>query len=46
MAPNISGVKEIDQANLLELVDLVQEFAIENLKPKGSLLFKCFDGPE
>jgi len=45
MAPNISGVSEIDQANFLELVDLVQEFAIENLKPKGNLLFKCFDGP-
>ena len=45
MAPNISGVNEVDQANLLELVELVQEFAIKNLKPKGSLLFKCFEGP-
>ena len=44
MAPNISGVKEKDQANFLELVELVQEFAIENLKPKGNLLFKCFEG--
>ena len=45
MAPNMSGVKDIDQANFLELVELVQEFAIENLKPKGNLLFKCFEGP-
>ena len=45
MAPNLSGVKETDQANFLELVDLVQEFALENLKPKGNLLFKCFEGP-
>ena len=45
MAPNISGVKETDQANFLELVELVQEFALKNLKPKGNLLFKCFDGP-
>ena len=46
MAPNISGIREIDQANLLELIELVQKFAFKNLKPRGSLLFKCFDGPE
>ena len=24
---------------------MLQEFAIENLKPEGNLLFKCFEGP-
>ena len=44
MAPNITGVRENDQANLFELLELVQKFALENLKPGGSLLFKCFEG--
>ena len=44
MAPNITGVRETDQANLFELLELVKKFAIENLKPGGSLLFKCFEG--
>ena len=44
MAPNITGVRENDQANLFELLELVQKFALENLKPRGSLLFKCFEG--
>ena len=44
MAPNITGVRENDQANLFELLELVQKFALENLRPGGSLLFKCFEG--
>ncbi len=44
MAPNISGVKDSDQANLIDLLELVQNFAFEYLKPGGSLLFKCFEG--
>ncbi|MDC2964414.1 RlmE family RNA methyltransferase [Gammaproteobacteria bacterium] len=44
MAPNITGIRETDQANFLELAELVQEFSLENLKPKGNLLFKCFEG--
>ena len=44
MAPNITGVRETDQANLFELLELVQKFALENLKSGGNLLFKCFEG--
>ena len=44
MAPNITGVREADQANLFELLELVQKFALENLRPGGSLLLKCFEG--
>ena len=44
MAPNITGVRETDQANFFELLEVVQKFALENLKPGGSLLFKCFEG--
>ena len=39
MAPNITGVRETDQANLFELLDVVQKFALENLKPGGELAF-------
>ena len=45
MAPNISGVRDADQANLIQLVESVRKFALENLKPGGSLLVKCFEGP-
>ena len=45
MAPNITGVRDADQANIFELLELVQKFALENLKPGGNLLFKCFEGP-
>ena len=44
MAPNITGVRETDQANLFELLELVQKFALKNLKSGGNLLFKCFEG--
>ena len=45
MAPNITGIRDTDQANFLELAERVQKFSFENLKPGGSLLFKCFEGP-
>ena len=44
MAPKITGVRETDQANFLELLELVQKFALKSLKPEGSLLVKCFEG--
>ena len=45
MAPNITGVREADQANIFELLESVQRFALENLNPGGNLLLKCFEGP-
>ena len=44
MAPNISGIKSVDQAKWLGLAELAFEFCHENLKRNGSLLVKCFEG--
>ena len=44
MAPNLSGMKEIDQPRVISLVELAAEFAKTTLKPGGGLLVKCFEG--
>jgi 23S rRNA (uridine2552-2'-O)-methyltransferase len=44
MAPNISGVKVVDHAKALYLVELAVDLADEVLKPGGNLLLKVFQG--
>jgi 23S rRNA (uridine2552-2'-O)-methyltransferase len=44
IAPNISGIKALDQARLMEVAELVLEFARHCLKPGGDLLLKVFQG--
>jgi 23S rRNA (uridine2552-2'-O)-methyltransferase len=44
MAPNLSGIAATDQARSLELCELAVEFALERLKPGGTLLMKTFQG--
>lgn len=44
MAPNLSGMKDIDQPRAVYLVELAVEFAGSVLVPGGSLLMKCFEG--
>ncbi len=44
MAPNISGMAEIDQPRAMHLVELAVDFAERSLKPGGSLLMKVFQG--
>ena len=44
MAPNLSGVKAIDQPRSMCLVDLAIDLASNILKPGGSLVVKCFEG--
>ncbi len=44
MAPNLSGVKVVDQARAMHLVELALELAREVLKPGGDLLVKLFQG--
>ena len=44
MAPNLSGMKDIDQPRAMYLVELAMQFAEEVLKPGGCLLVKCFEG--
>jgi 23S rRNA (uridine2552-2'-O)-methyltransferase len=44
LAPNLSGVRDTDQARSMHLADLVLEFACQALFAKGSLLIKLFQG--
>jgi 23S rRNA (uridine2552-2'-O)-methyltransferase len=44
MAPNLSGVKTIDQPRAAHLVELSIDFADQVLRPGGGLVCKCFEG--
>ena len=44
MAPNLSGMKEMDQPRAIYLTELALDFACSTLKPGGALLMKCFEG--
>jgi 23S rRNA (uridine2552-2'-O)-methyltransferase len=44
MAPNMSGVGEVDGARAMHLAELAKEFADAHLKPGGAFLVKLFQG--
>ncbi|MBD3648244.1 MAG: RlmE family RNA methyltransferase [Pseudomonadales bacterium] len=44
MAPNLSGMKDIDQPRAALLVELALDYANRVLRPGGSLVCKCFEG--
>jgi 23S rRNA (uridine2552-2'-O)-methyltransferase len=44
MAPNLSGMKDIDQPLATYLIELALEFACSNLRPSGAVIMKCFEG--
>lgn len=44
MAPNMSGIKDVDQAKAMYLVELALDTALQVLKPSGGLLVKIFQG--
>ena len=44
MAPNITGVKDVDQAGAAYLTELALDFSQQWLKPNGNLLVKVFIG--
>jgi len=44
MAPNLSGIRDADQARSLQLAELALDFACRVLKPGGDLLVKVFQG--
>ena len=44
MAPNISGIKGVDQARISNLNELTLDFAHDWLKPMGNLMVKTFMG--
>lgn len=44
MAPNISGVRAVDQPRSMLLAELARDFAYETLAPGGSFVTKLFHG--
>ena len=44
MAPNLSGVGEVDAARISHLVELAVDFAIAHLRRDGALVVKLFHG--
>lgn len=44
MAPNVTGMRAVDQPRSMLLVEMALEFACETLKPGGSLVVKAFHG--
>ena len=44
MAPNMSGIAEIDQPQSMYLVELALDLATQVLKPQGVFLAKAFQG--
>jgi 23S rRNA (uridine2552-2'-O)-methyltransferase len=44
MAPNISGISSVDQANAAYLTELALDFSLKWLKPGGNFLVKVFIG--
>jgi 23S rRNA (uridine2552-2'-O)-methyltransferase len=46
MAPNMSGIAEVDHARSMHLVELALDFAKRSLAPGGDFLTKVFQGRE
>jgi 23S rRNA (uridine2552-2'-O)-methyltransferase len=46
MAPNISGIKAVDQSGIIHLNELTLDFSKYWLKPNGNMLVKSFIGAE
>jgi 23S rRNA (uridine2552-2'-O)-methyltransferase len=44
MAPNISGIRDSDQARTMYLAELALDFARDGLRPGGDFLTKVFEG--
>jgi 23S rRNA (uridine2552-2'-O)-methyltransferase len=44
MAPNISGIRSVDQARAMELADVARAAALKWLVPGGHLVIKAFQG--
>ncbi len=46
MAPNTTGIKDVDHIKMMELIDNVVKFVYSNLKNGGNFVTKIFDGSE
>jgi 23S rRNA (uridine2552-2'-O)-methyltransferase len=46
MAPNITGIKTVDQPGVMHLTELALDFSLQWLKPSGHFLVKTFIGAD
>lgn len=46
IAPDITGIKDVDQANMVELLQLVVEFSLPLMAKNASMLLKVFEGQQ
>ena len=46
MSPNLSGIKNVDQARMANLIEMIFDFALTYLKPQGNCVIKIFHGEE
>ena len=46
MAPNVTGMKDIDQPRIRQLADIALDFAMKVLKPDGAFIVKLFQGSD
>jgi 23S rRNA (uridine2552-2'-O)-methyltransferase len=46
MAPNITGIKTVDQPGVMHLTELALDFSLKWLKPGGHFLVKTFIGAD
>jgi 23S rRNA (uridine2552-2'-O)-methyltransferase len=44
MAPNLSGIEVTDAARIALLIELAVDFAVQHLRPEGTLVCKIFHG--
>ena len=44
MAPNLSGVENVDAARIAHLIELAVDFTLHHMKPEGTLVVKVFHG--
>lgn len=44
MAPNMAGIRSVDQARSMDLAELALDFALQTLAPGGAFLVKVFQG--
>ena len=44
MAPNLSGIENVDSARIAHLIELAVEFTVNHMKPEGTLVVKLFHG--
>jgi 23S rRNA (uridine2552-2'-O)-methyltransferase len=45
IAPNITGIRDVDAANFLELAEFVRDISVKLLVPGGALVIKLFQFP-